>query len=905
MNEADKTGAYQPGSAETPTVTDATPALPTYIGRYRVEKVLGGGGFGLVYLAHDDQLQRRVAIKVPHAYLVARPEAAAAYLAEARTVASLDHPNVAPVHDFGSTDEFPCFVVSKYIDGTDLATRLSQSRLSLHEAIELVAAVADALHYAHKQGLVHRDVKPGNILLDRSGKPFVGDFGLALHEQDLGKGPGFAGTPTYMSPEQARGEGNRVDGRSDIFSLGVVFYELLTGRRPFRAESQQELTEQIIALEARPPRQIDDHIPRELDCICLKALAKRPSERYSAARDLADDLRHFLARLSADEKAALAGRKKHGADAGPAAGAGGALANRPAMTRAWASDANQIDIQDLKWIVFQNPVIQDFLHGRGKHFLSANKGLGKTLLLTFKRSLIADVPERTSADRGRMFVVPEGKPYLDFMSDLPPPRASHETFLSSLVNTKRLWSLALRIAALSHLPPQVSPDDAGELKRLSSRLAGWLQGGKVEPTVVFKEVVSYSLKQINRILDESESYLELKFRMIHRSMHIFIDKVDQGIRTLSRQAWIHVQAGLIEAAWDAMSANNHVKIYASIRQEAFFNYESDIKTNLFGATTLLHYSRAELRQLLDKLTSCYERGKSFKQLVGVDVVRHPHRTATEDSFEYLHRHTLGRPRDLVIITSGLSRHQEGLTESAFRKLVTEISASVLVVNVFEEMRVFLECLNDKKQRQRFFTLLPYNILTRPEVEQLYCQFNEIDPRYLPDIGSYSEGMRHPFWELYSAGLLGVLARDPDNGGHVQRFKQPHDLLDDAPSGLPYSDVYLIHPALSGVIQRTRSTASYDNFQHIVVGHDCPWQPHYGKLCDIERRLFALADQHLADDVHHTLGRILARLDAESRDVDPASIAELSRNREALLRGGQDDLCHLLDELVRTVTDRTP
>jgi hypothetical protein len=637
-------------------------------------------------------------------------------------------------------------------------------------------------------------------------------------------------------------------------------------------------------------------------------LAKRPSERYSAARDLADDLRRFLAQLSADEKAALAGRKKHGAESGPVAGAGRAQPNRPAMTRAWASDANQIDIQDLKWIVFQNPVIEDFLQGRGKHFLSANKGLGKTLLLTFKRSLIADAAERTSADRGGMLVVPEGKPYLDFMSDLPPPRASHETFLSALVNTKRLWSLALRIAALSHLPAPAAPlsaDDAGELKRLSPRLAGWLQGGKVEPTVVFKEVVGYSLKQINRILDESESFFELKFRMIHRSMHVFIDKVDQGIRSLSRQAWIHVQAGLIEAAWDAMSANNHVKIYASIRQEAFFNYESDIKTNLFGATTLLHYSRAELCQLLDKLTSCYERGKSFKQLVGVDVVRHPHRTATEDSFEYLHRHTLGRPRDLVIITSALSRHQEGLTESAYRKLVTEISASVLVVNVFEEMRVFLECLNDKRQRQRFFSLLPYNILTRAEAEKLYCEFNEIDPIHLPDIGSYSEGMHHPFWELYSAGLLGVLVRDPENGSHVQRFKQPHDLLDDVPSGLPYSDFYLIHPALSGVIHRTRSAASYDNFQHIVVGHDCPWRPHYGKLCDIERRLFALADQHLAADMHHTLGRLLARLDADSGDVDCAPLAELPRRRDALLQAGQDDLCHLLDELAELSLKRAP
>src|SRR5262249_25595787 len=142
----------EPGHEQTP---DSSAPQPERIGRYRIERVLGKGGFGLVYLAHDDQLQRSVAIKVPHRKLVDRPEAAEAYLTEARTVANLDHPNIVPVHDVGSTEEFPCYVVSKYIDGTDLATRLKQSRILMHGAVvELVATVAEALHHAHKQGLV-------------------------------------------------------------------------------------------------------------------------------------------------------------------------------------------------------------------------------------------------------------------------------------------------------------------------------------------------------------------------------------------------------------------------------------------------------------------------------------------------------------------------------------------------------------------------------------------------------------------------------------------------------------------------------------------------------------------------------------------------------------------------------
>jgi serine/threonine protein kinase len=268
---------------------------PERIGRYRVERLLGKGGFGLVYLAHDEHLNRPVAVKVPHAKLISGPEDAEAYLTEARTVANLDHPNIVPVHDVGSTDDCPCYIVSKYIKGTNLATKIKRSRLKYTDAAELVATVADALHYAHKQGLVHRDVKPSNILIGKDGKPYVVDFGLALREENIGKGPKHAGTPAYMSPEQARGEGHRVDGRSDIFSLGVVFYELLIGRQPFRGDTRAELFEQITSYEPRPLRQYDEKLPKELERICHKALAKRARERYSSAYDMAEDLRHFLA----------------------------------------------------------------------------------------------------------------------------------------------------------------------------------------------------------------------------------------------------------------------------------------------------------------------------------------------------------------------------------------------------------------------------------------------------------------------------------------------------------------------------------------------------------------------------------------------------------------------------------
>src|SRR5580765_1305950 len=166
MNESETTGAYHPDGNE-PKPADTAGSQPSHIGRYRVERILGQGTFGLVYLANDAQLQRLVAIKVPHGDRVSTAEEAEAYLTEARTVANLDHPNIVPVYDVGSTDDCPCFIVSKFIEGTTLKQRLNDDRPTFGEATELIATIAEALHYAHRKGLVHRDIKPGNILLDK------------------------------------------------------------------------------------------------------------------------------------------------------------------------------------------------------------------------------------------------------------------------------------------------------------------------------------------------------------------------------------------------------------------------------------------------------------------------------------------------------------------------------------------------------------------------------------------------------------------------------------------------------------------------------------------------------------------------------------------------------------------
>jgi class 3 adenylate cyclase/predicted ATPase/predicted Ser/Thr protein kinase len=270
-------------------------AQPATLGRYKVLRPLGSGGFGTVYLSQDEELSRPVAIKVCRQGLETSPEEVERFLEEARRLARLRHPGIVTVHDVGMF-EGGAFIVSAYLEGPDLARWMKTNRATWIESAQMVAAVAEALAHAHTRLIVHRDVKPSNIIITADRVPVLVDFGLALDDLAAGgaeKGL-VSGTPWYMSPEQAAGTAHRVDGRTDLYSLGVVFYEMLTGRVPFRSRDLRELVRQVLDDEPQPPRQLVAEIPPELERVCLKALAKQQQDRYSTAADFADDLRRVL-----------------------------------------------------------------------------------------------------------------------------------------------------------------------------------------------------------------------------------------------------------------------------------------------------------------------------------------------------------------------------------------------------------------------------------------------------------------------------------------------------------------------------------------------------------------------------------------------------------------------------------
>jgi eukaryotic-like serine/threonine-protein kinase len=265
----------------------------TLADRYRLDALIGVGGFGRVYKGFDTWLDRPVAVKVPKVDRPVGVEEVDQCRIEAKKVARLRHPNIVPVHDVGK-DGGSCFIVSEWIEGVNLATRIKDIRLSHREVARVIAEVADALGHAHTRGYVHRDIKPANILLDGSGRAYLTDFGIAVVEAELLKDVGAAGTLAYMAPEQLSDGLGGADHRADIFALGVVFFESLTGRRPFRAASPVELREQILAGDVPPPRSIEAGVPEALERSCLRCLAKRPGDRYQDADSLAADLWSFL-----------------------------------------------------------------------------------------------------------------------------------------------------------------------------------------------------------------------------------------------------------------------------------------------------------------------------------------------------------------------------------------------------------------------------------------------------------------------------------------------------------------------------------------------------------------------------------------------------------------------------------
>lgn len=269
---------------------------------YEIMAELGRGGMGVVYKARQLSLQRLVALKMLRENALAGAEDLLRFQREAEAVAQVQHANIVQIFDIGQQEGRP-YMALELVEGGSLAQKMKAGLLPLRQSAHIIEAVARAMHTVHERGIVHRDLKPGNILLTPDGQPKVGDFGLAKSfthrvlatEATLTQTGDIIGTPDYMAPEQAAGRTHDLGPQTDIYALGAILYEMLTGQKPFGGSSTVQTLQRILHEEPTPPSELQPHVPRELQTICLTCLHKDPAARYPSARALADDLRAFLA----------------------------------------------------------------------------------------------------------------------------------------------------------------------------------------------------------------------------------------------------------------------------------------------------------------------------------------------------------------------------------------------------------------------------------------------------------------------------------------------------------------------------------------------------------------------------------------------------------------------------------
>jgi class 3 adenylate cyclase/predicted Ser/Thr protein kinase len=273
-------------------------ALPRRLGRYEIVRQLGAGGMAVVYLAHDTELDRQVALKVPHVSARNDAEVLERFYREARAAATLHHPNICPVYDVGKIDGVD-YLTMAYIEGSSLAQHVAEIAAGpVDRVVVLVQTLAGALDEAHRQGVIHRDLKPGNVLLNLRGEPIITDFGLARrldrNDQRLTELGTVMGTPAYMPPEQVRGQSDAIGPLSDLYSLGIILYELLTGRVPFEGTIGNVLSQIVAPEPPPPPSHYRPDIDPRLEAICLRAIARKKEFRFASMREFADALGTFL-----------------------------------------------------------------------------------------------------------------------------------------------------------------------------------------------------------------------------------------------------------------------------------------------------------------------------------------------------------------------------------------------------------------------------------------------------------------------------------------------------------------------------------------------------------------------------------------------------------------------------------
>lgn len=502
------------------------------------------------------------------------------------------------------------------------------------------------------------------------------------------------------------------------------------------------------------------------------------------------------------------------------------------MTDKWQTEGDQIEPGSIKKMLFRNNEIDNFLNYDNKYYVIATKGIGKTLLLKMKRYKLEKKYFYSSKKENMGIIfIPKDTPYLDFpdTTHFDYLRKSHKVFLSDWINCEKLWLLSIKLSIISY-HRKTNPIVYATYLEIFS----WLESRKpIDPCFIFTTILkTHDMSGIHKIVRE---YSNDDLSEIQSGVCVFIDKIDQAMRSLNdKNIWMAVQIGLLEAAHSITAKNNHIKVYLSIRQEAYFPHHSASKAAISGSTTLIEYDYDDLKNMVDILSLFYEGKKSFYEFANnISEVVNLNTKAREDSFEYLYRHTIGRPRDIICICSDLSANGN-FDEEEYKYIVNTTVRREVADNIFDEVSVLLHELNDETNREVFFELVSYNILTKEELKTICREYNNRASCEDAECKKRKE-CKHPFCDLYNSGLLGII-----NEHSEQKFMQPHDSNKYNSRTLPInSPFYFVHPALHFLVRDSRNNIGkeYKLIRKVIIKHGCKWENNLSRFVETQKVIF--------------------------------------------------------------------
>lgn len=558
----------------------------------------------------------------------------------------------------------------------------------------------------------------------------------------------------------------------------------------------------------------------------------------------------------------------------------------------WVEDFSTIRTPEIGKIILKLGNASRFIGESNQFFIAGAKGLGKTLLLVDKRFDIQNKhhEERDNKSTYNVHFIPSGEPFLDVMGGERNVANAEKSFLADLNNAKKAWSFSLKLSLFSYRLPSFF-DEETKVKVFREQLLELTGERASNPTDIFRGLFAFmEISQIHNLIDNIDPVLERDLPLVRDANYIFIDGIDQSLAQLSGPAWINCQAGLIEAAFDLMRSNQHVKVYASIRIEAFANYSSQVKANVNSCTTQLFYDSSELKKILDHLAMFYEGQSTLEDFFGYSKIKKAGKGVTEDAFNYLIRHTLNTPRELVHICRGISSSKDNkYDEQRFRQVVNELSSNHLP-NIFRELQPILKTLTDESEIDRFLGIMEKNIVSKEELIRLSSKHCGVDLNH----HFHSTLDNNPFLDLYNCGLLGYI--DTSNGGPSQRFHLPSSPTRKSNSSIPDSEFYFMHPALQDRIKNQNS--SYRIIASIVIGRGYKWHDWNQYLLEIDSYCNKKDDPSFSSKVNSLISFALSNYDnGLPMDTKKSILSEF----EQVIGNEPNELDYLVNSFVNLMT----